>query len=110
MRNIRVLYVIDSLWGLGGAEIALLKLVKNLPADFDCRVITFHASESTSSFLAQFPCPVYYWPLKNAWNWNALRIAWRLRRFIRQEHIDIVHTFFPNGGFVGRAHCKIERC
>jgi glycosyltransferase involved in cell wall biosynthesis len=68
--------------------------VKNLPAEFNCRVVTFHASNLTASFLTQFPCPVHYWPLKNAWNWNALRIAWRLRRLIQQERIDIVHTFF----------------
>ncbi len=95
-KPVRVLFLIDSIWGAGGAETSLLRLVERLPAlGYQCRVITFHADEVSKSFLARFPCPVEVWPLKSLRHWSALRLLNRLRRLVHQEKFDIVHTFFP---------------
>jgi glycosyltransferase involved in cell wall biosynthesis len=94
-RPIRVLYIIDSLWGVGGAELCLARLIRHLPrAHFECRVLTFHSSEICRPFREQFDCPVDYWPLNNIHDRNAFRIASRLRNLVREHQFDIVHTFF----------------
>ena len=95
-KPVRVLFLIDSIWGAGGAEMSLLRLVEHLPAQgYACRVITFHADEVSKGFLARFPCPVEVWPMKSLRHWSTLGLLKRLRRLVRQEKFDIVHTFFP---------------
>lgn len=32
--TVRVLYIIDSLWNVGGAEACLLRMTKHLPGEF----------------------------------------------------------------------------
>ncbi len=91
----RVLFIIDSLMGVGGAEMCLLRLTKHLPRHlYECHVLTFHARDGVNSLLHQFECPVYHWPLTNVHNWEAFRVARRLRKLVRDQKIDIVHTFF----------------
>jgi glycosyltransferase involved in cell wall biosynthesis len=94
-RPIRILYIIDSLWGVGGAELCLARLVRHLPrAQFECRVLTFHSNEICRPFREQFDCPVDHWQLNNIRDRNAFRIAKRLRNLVREHQFDIVHTFF----------------
>lgn len=94
-RPIRVLYVIDTLWEVGGAEGCLLRMTKHLPRDqFACSVLTFYTGESSAKLIEQFDCPVYHWPLDKMYGRRALAVAKRLYRFVRDEKIDIVHTFF----------------
>lgn len=92
----RILFLIDSIWGAGGAETSLLRLVQNLPADrYQCRVITFHSDAGADSFLARFPCPVEHWPMRSLYHASTLGILRRLRSLVRREKFDVVHTFFP---------------
>ena len=94
-RPIRVLYIIDSLWGNGGAESSLLRLVSDLHGyGFECRVLTFHSNDQARPFLDRFPCPVDFWHLNNMYDRNAFRVARQLRRLVQEQEIDIVHTFF----------------
>jgi len=96
IKPIRVLFLIDSIWGAGGAEVSLLRLVQQLPPErYQCRVITFHSDELADSFLARFPCPVEVWPMTSLSAPGTLGLINRLRRLVRQHKYDIVHTFFP---------------
>jgi glycosyltransferase involved in cell wall biosynthesis len=92
---VRVLYIIDSLYNVGGAEACLLRMTKYMPRpDFECGVLTFHSAPESQWFVSKFDCPVHHWQLNNIYDWNALKVAYRLWRFIRDQKIDIVHTFF----------------
>ena len=92
----RVLFVIDSIFGGGGAETSLLRLIESLPRDRDaCRVLTFHSDPLAEPFLARFPCPVEHWPMISLNHPSTRNLAWRLFQLVRREKIDIVHTFFP---------------
>jgi glycosyltransferase involved in cell wall biosynthesis len=90
---IRILFIIDSLLHVGGAELSLLRLTQNLPRDeFECRVLTFHAGDG--GVFTQFNCPVEYWPVDSIFSLPAFRAIAGFRRLVRERKIDIVHTFF----------------
>jgi glycosyltransferase involved in cell wall biosynthesis len=93
-RPIGVLYVIDELRQLGGAERNLLRMLQHLPGDrFRPYVLTFHFNEAVEAFRA-IPCPIVVYPVHNLYSLNPVRYAPRLLEWIRQEQIRIVHTFF----------------
>jgi glycosyltransferase involved in cell wall biosynthesis/peptidoglycan/xylan/chitin deacetylase (PgdA/CDA1 family) len=94
VRPLRVLFIIDSL-SLGGAELCLIRLTRQLPRDqFQCRVLTFHSTPDSAPLLDAFDCPIDHWPIETVFGPTAVKTALRLRRLIRDEGIDIVHTFF----------------
>ncbi len=91
----KILYIIDSMFGVGGAELALLRMVKHLPPDrFECCVVTFHTSECARHLLDQFPCRVYHWQLNNTYDLNAWKVAQQLFKLVKRERFDVVHTIF----------------
>ncbi len=93
--SIRVLFIIDSIWGVGGAEMCLLRMVKQLgDLGCECRVLTFNSNDEAIPFRNQFPCEVIHWQLETLRGFTAFRIGMRLRELVRREKIDIVHTFF----------------
>jgi L-malate glycosyltransferase len=93
-RPIRILYIMDSIWNVGGAEACLVRMTKHLPPGFECRVLTFHSSPKSRWFIDQFDCPVDHWQINNVWDRTAFRVARQLYRLVRDQQIDIVHTFF----------------
>jgi glycosyltransferase involved in cell wall biosynthesis len=101
-----VLFLIDELATAGGAELALVNLVRLLPSHgFRCAVATFRLKPG-SDLPRLLSCPVHVFPLRRAYDINAAHQAWRLARLIRSEKVQIVHTFFETsdlwGGFIAR--------
>ncbi len=95
IRPVRVLFIIDSIWGVGGAEMCLLRLVRDLQVNgYECRILTFHTSDVAAPFRRGFPCEILHWPMENLRSLKAIAIAIRLARLVRRLQIDIVHTFF----------------
>jgi glycosyltransferase involved in cell wall biosynthesis len=89
-----VLYVIDELQQLGGAERNLVRTLRHLPRDrYRPFVLTFRLNPEVEEFRA-LPCPVEVYPVYNLYSLDTLRYAPRLLRWIRRERIRIVHTFF----------------
>ena len=93
---IQVLYVIDSLWGYGGAELALAKIARALPKDrYQCRVICFSGDSVGCSLFENYGIHVHFWPISSLYGPKAFQTANRIRRLVKAEKIDLVHTFFP---------------
>jgi glycosyltransferase involved in cell wall biosynthesis len=93
-RRTNVLYIIDQLCEMGGAERVLLNIIRLLPRDrFRPHLLTFKIDRSLGIFDAM-PCSWNLFPLKRTWDANAVRVAWQINRLVRREHIEIVHTFF----------------
>ena len=89
-----VLYVIDELQQLGGAERNLVRTLRHLPRDrYRPFVLTFRLNPDVKDF-STLPCPVEVYPVYNLYSLDTLRYAPRLLRCIRRERIRIVHTFF----------------
>ena len=103
-----VLFLIDQLCGIGGAERTLVNIVRLLPKDrFRCTVITFKADLSWRGF-ENFPCPWSVFPLRRTYDWNAFRVALSLRRLIRTQRVNVVHTFFETSDLWGGLVAKLS--
>jgi len=101
-----VLFLIDQLCEMGGAERIVLNTIRLLPKDrFRCSLITFKVDPQLPIF-ADFPCPYQVFPVERTYGFNGIKVAWKLREFIRRENVSIVHTFFETsdlwGGFISR--------
>ncbi|MGD0482249.1 MAG: glycosyltransferase family 4 protein [Terracidiphilus sp.] len=101
----RVLLVVDQFAKvLGGGERIAMKLAALLP-DYGYRasILTFSAHPDSAA-LKSPPCPIYLLPLQRTYDLAALRAALEFRRFLKQQRIRIVHTFFESSdiwaGFV----------
>jgi glycosyltransferase involved in cell wall biosynthesis len=104
-----ILFVIDELCEIGGAERVLFKMIELLPEElFRCSLFTFRINEEPD--INQIRCPVYVLPLKKTYDWNALKVARQIRRFVRQENVSIVHTFFETSDLWAGPIAKLSGC
>ncbi len=103
-----VLLVLDQFpKTLGGGERILLRLAALLPQHgYRVSILTFSAHPESAG-LKSPPCPIYLLPLQRTYDITAVRAALDLRRFLRQQQIQIVQTFFESSdlwaGFVTKA-------
>jgi L-malate glycosyltransferase len=105
-----ILYLIDILWGMAGAEGALLRTVRLLPKDrFRCSIGAFRLRPGLA-LLKDCPCPVREFPIARVASLGALLEALRLRDYIRSEKVDIVHTFFHTADLLGGLVAKLSGC
>ena len=96
-----VLFMIDQLCEMGGAERVLLNTIRWLPKErYRCSLITFKIDSSLGIF-ESMPCPFYVFPMQRTLDWNSLQRAKKLRSFIRSEDVKIVHTFFETADLWG---------
>jgi glycosyltransferase involved in cell wall biosynthesis len=101
-----VLFLIDHLMARGGGESNLLKLVQLLPPEVvRCSVATFRIHPEIRKSIN---VPVYVFPWKRVYHWSALKSAVALRRLIRNEHVDIVQTYFETSNLWGGIIAKLS--
>ena len=100
-----VLLVIDQFpKTLGGGERIVLKLAALLPQyGYRVSILTFSA-DLASAGLQSPPCSVYLLPLQRTYDMPAMRGSFELRKFLKEQRIRIVQTFFESSdlwaGFV----------
>jgi glycosyltransferase involved in cell wall biosynthesis len=103
-----VLLVLDQFpKTLGGGERIVLKLAGLLPRyGYRVSILTFSA-DPASLGLQSLPCSVYLLPLQRTYDLTAMRGSLALRKFLKQQQIKIVQTFFESSdlwaGFVTKA-------
>ncbi|HEY6349368.1 MAG TPA: glycosyltransferase [Candidatus Angelobacter sp.] len=108
--RVHVLFIIDELCEMGGAERVLLKMVRLLPSDrFRCSILTFKLNRNAEA-LKDISCPLHVLPLRKTYDWNALRVARQIRRFIKQEKVSIVHTFFETSDLWAGPIARLSGC
>lgn len=103
-----ILLVVDQLSkNLGGGERIALRLAALMPQyGYRASILTFWA-DPESPALKSAPCAIYQLPLKRTYDRTALKGAFHLRRFLKQQNIQIVQTFFESSdiwaGFVTKS-------
>jgi glycosyltransferase involved in cell wall biosynthesis len=94
---IHILFVIDQLGAvLGGGERVALRLASLLPnLGFRASILTFSIHPDCP--LSQNPgCPIYVLPLQRTYDLRAMQAVFALRRFLREQDVRIVQTFFES--------------
>ncbi|MBB5342507.1 GT4 family glycosyltransferase PelF [Tunturibacter empetritectus] len=103
-----VLLVLDQFpKTLGGGERIVLKLAGLLPQyGYRVSILTFSAHPDSAG-LKSPPCSVYLLPLQRTYDLAAMRGSLDLRKFLKEQRIRIVQTFFESSdiwaGFVTKA-------
>lgn len=105
-----VLFIIDQLCELGGAEKVLLRMVDRLPRErYSPRVITFKIDE-TLGIRESISCPLDVFPLRRTYDRNALRVARSIREIVRKHQVWITHTFHETSDLWGGPIAKMSGC
>jgi glycosyltransferase involved in cell wall biosynthesis len=97
---------------LGGGERIVLKLAALLPQyGYRASILTFSVHPESAA-LKSPPCPIYVLPLERTYDLTAFRAALDFRRFLKQQRIQIVQTFFESSdlwaGLVTRTMSKAK--
>jgi glycosyltransferase involved in cell wall biosynthesis len=110
--KLHVLFLADRLGTfLGGAERVLLNMIRLLPKDrYRCSLALLDRDPSATDGLKDLPCPIVKFPMRSSFDWNAAKMAARLREFIRAERVSIVHTFFETSDLWGGTVAKLSGC
>jgi glycosyltransferase involved in cell wall biosynthesis len=101
-----VLFLIDHLMALGGGETNLLKVVKLMPPEeVRCSIATFRIKPEIRQTIS---APVYVFPWKRFYHLDAWKAVFALRKLIREEHVDIVQTYFETSNLWGGIVAKLS--
>ena len=110
MDAVGVLFIIDQLCELGGAERVLLRMIRQLPRSrYSPIVVTFKIDESLGIAEA-ISCPLYVYPLHRTYDWKALRVARQIHHLVRSRNIRITHTFHETSDLWGGMVAKMSGC
>ena len=92
-----ILLVIDQFpKTLGGGERVALRLAGLLPKyGFRASILTFSAHPESEG-LKSPPCAIFLLPLHRTYDLDAIRAAFELRKFLEEERVQIVQTFFES--------------
>ena len=107
---IAVLFIIDQLCALGGAEKVLLRMIDRLPRErYAPMLVTFQIDHSLG-IADSVSCPLYVYPLRSTYDWQALRVARKLRCLIRNNRVQITHTFHETSDLWAGTIAKLSGC
>lgn len=101
-----VLFLIDHLMALGGGETNLLKVAELMPPELvRCSIATFRIKPEIREIIQ---VPVHIFPWKRVYHLDAWKAAFALRKLIRDEHVDIVQTYFETSNLWGGIVAKLS--
>jgi len=93
-QRIKILYMIDCLIAWAGTEKHLYKLISGMDKNrYECHVCAFALSAEMLERFKSTGAKTFLMPLENIYGVAALKQALQLRRFLRENEIDIVQTF-----------------
>ncbi len=107
---IPVLFIIDQLCELGGAEKVLLRMILRMPRDRYAPLLATFKIDENLGIRDLVSCPLYVYPLRRTYDWQALQVARKLRRLIRDKGVQITHTFHETSDLWAGAIAKLSGC
>ena len=107
---VSVLFIIDQLCELGGAERVLLRMIDRLPRNkFRPVLVTFKIDERLG-IAGSVSCPLYVFPLGRTYNLNALRVARKIRDLVVNQRVQITHTFHETADLWAGPIARMSGC
>jgi glycosyltransferase involved in cell wall biosynthesis len=107
---VEVLFIIDQLCEMGGAERVLLRMIERLPRErFSPRLVTFKINENRG-FRELITCPLKVYPLQRTYDWTALQVARRIAGIVRSHGVRITHTFHETSDLWAGMVAKLSGC
>ncbi|MFQ5708004.1 MAG: glycosyltransferase [bacterium] len=92
--KIRILFIIDILYGVGGTEKQLLELIKRIDKKrFACYVCPFRYTTEMIERVTELGGEVWPAPVKRMYGLSGIHQAGAIIKKIRQHKIDIVSTY-----------------
>ncbi|MFQ5850242.1 MAG: glycosyltransferase [Candidatus Binatia bacterium] len=101
--KLRILFVIDEL-GLGGTEGQLIEVMRRLDrAKFDVLLCCLSGPNSkVKEYIPELPkVKTLLQDVESTYSLSAILALYRLVRFIRSQHVDIVQAYFLKAKFLG---------
>ena len=108
--TVPVLFITDQLCALGGAEKVLLRMIARLPRERYAPLLVTFKIDHSLSIAETVSCPLYVFPLHRTYDWPALQVARKLRRLIRDNGVQITHTFHETSDLWAGAIAKMSGC
>lgn len=109
-KQVGVLYIIDQLCRLGGAERALLRIIKSLPRErYLPHLLTFKV-EAGLGLADVVSCPLATYALRRTYDRTAIDTARKIRQLIRTQNIQITHTFHETSDLWAGPIAKLSGC
>ena len=109
MANVRILYCIDSVGYDAGTERQLAEIIKHIDKDrFDVHLCCFEEGPRIRELREH--CTPLILPVRRLYTLNAFRQIRRLRRYINEQGIDVIHTFMVKAGIVGVLAARKSLC
>ncbi len=100
-RPVRVCFMIDDL-ARAGTESQLLALIRHLDRRrIEPLLCLLRGRGETSRSLEPDDCPVLRLDVGSLHSPRVLAAAWRLRRFLREQAVDVLQVYFPDSSYVG---------
>jgi glycosyltransferase involved in cell wall biosynthesis len=107
---VSVLFIIDQLCELGGAERVLLRIIDRLPRNkYRPVLVTFKIDESLG-IADSVSCPMYVFPLGRTYNYNAFLVARKLRELVVKYRVQITHTFHETADLWAGPIARMSGC
>lgn len=107
--QIPILYLIDFLNFFSGTEKNLYDLVRMIDKKkFKPYIITFEGTETFRKQVEALGVPIQILGLKKIYGIKAFKVFFKLRRFIKNENIQIIQTFHTNPDLYGTVLAKLS--
>jgi glycosyltransferase involved in cell wall biosynthesis len=101
-----IMFIINNL-SIGGAERQMIELLKGINKDrYNPIVVCFEKKDGFFSNVASLNIPIFYTERK--WRFDPFVIE-KLRKLIREQNINIVHTYLTIAGLYGPVAAWLEK-
>jgi L-malate glycosyltransferase len=106
-RRIRILFFIDSLNNRGGTENQLIEIIRRLHRG---RFEVFAACLEDGEPLRELDATIHIFPIGGVFSFRALGQLWLIRRMIKRNRIDVVHTLMFKSTLLGVLGARWAGC
>jgi glycosyltransferase involved in cell wall biosynthesis/acetyltransferase-like isoleucine patch superfamily enzyme len=109
MARIRLLYCIDTVGQNAGPDKQLAEIIRRIDCGrFEVHLCVLQDSDRLHELAER--CHTLVLPMRRLWSLHGLRQIFRLRRYINEHKIDVIHTFLNKANILAILAAWCSRC